>query len=393
MSVINTMLRDLEQRRHEVGAVGAYRYVRALPPARRGQAMIVALGIGALIVMAAVVVLVPDLWRTLARQPSSQVAVKPALPGLGVAPPPSTAVLEADGNGLSLSICREMRLRDAPVRATVAASASGSPARSREAAPFAPPPVLVAAPRADAPAARKSAAGERGYPPAAGAPSLITASSLSDRTVVVSNPVTALDVPIKQVNIQQRAENEFRRANELLSQGRNSQAAEVFAQIVASDPLHDAARQALVALHLRARNTAEAERVMVERQALAPKSTVFAMMLARLQAERGDNELALETLRASPPAAGSNGGSNAAYHASMAALLARQGQHAAAVTQYQTALRAAPNSGVWWMGLGLSLQAVGQIPEAQEALRRARAAEGLSPELAAFVDQRLKQLQ
>ena len=389
MSVINTMLRDLEQRRHEVGAAGAYRYVRALPPARRGHALGVALGIGVLAALAAVVALGPDWWKTQARQPTSQVAVTRTSPGMSALPPSSTAVLAADGTGLSLSISREMRMPEAPARATVPLPDSGSPARSREATPSAPPPALVAAPRADAPVAPKSAAGERGYPPSAGAPALKPAGSLSERIAVAANPVTVPDAPIKQVNLQQRAENEFRRANELLGQGRSAQAAEVFAQIVASDPLHDAARQALVALHLGARNTAEAERVMVERQALVPKSTAFAIMLARLQAERGDNELALETLRASPPAAGSN----AAYHASMAALLARQGQHAAAVTQYQTALRAAPNSGVWWMGLGLSLQAVGQIPEAQDALRRARASEGLSPELTAFVDQRLKQLQ
>ena len=78
---------------------------------------------------------------------------------------------------------------------------------------------------------------------------------------------------------------------------------------------------------------------------------------------------------------------------SVAALLARLGQHAAAVAQYQTALRLSPQSGVWWMGLGLSMQAIGSLPEAQEALRRARASDNLTPELAAFVEQRLKQMQ
>ena len=151
--------------------------------------------------------------------------------------------------------------------------------------------------------------------------------------------------------------------------------------------VQDAARQALVVALLRSKNSAEAERLLVERQALAPKSAGFAMILARLQAERGDNDLALETLRLGLSVAGAN----PTYHATMAALLARVGQHAQAVAQYQAALRLSPQSGVWWMGLGLSLQAVGSLTEAQEALRRARASDNLSPELAAFVEQRLKQ--
>ena len=146
---------------------------------------------------------------------------------------------------------------------------------------------------------------------------------------------------------------------------------------------------ALVAALLRNKNTTEAERLLVERQALAPRSAAFAMLLARLQAERGENELALETLRANQSAAGSS----PAFYATTAALLARLGQHDQAIKQYQNALRLAPQSGVWWMGLGLSFQAQGSLAEAQEALRRARASDNLPVELAAFVDQRLRQMQ
>jgi len=44
------------------------------------------------------------------------------------------------------------------------------------------------------------------------------------------------------------------------------------------------------------------------------------------------------------------------------------------------------------MGLGISLQALGRRADAREAFRRARAAGGLSNEVLAFVDQRLRQL-
>jgi MSHA biogenesis protein MshN len=175
----------------------------------------------------------------------------------------------------------------------------------------------------------------------------------------------------------------------LLAQGRTPQALDAFAQTLALDATHDHARHSLVAALLRGKNNGEAERLLIERQTLAPRSAAFAMMLARLQAERGDNELALETLRASQHVAGAN----PAYYATTAALLARLGQHPQAIAQYQNALRLAPQSGVWWMGLGLSLQAQGSLPEAQEALRRARGSDNLPAELSAFVEQRLRQIQ
>ncbi len=45
------------------------------------------------------------------------------------------------------------------------------------------------------------------------------------------------------------------------------------------------------------------------------------------------------------------------------------------------------------MGLGISLQALNRNTEAQDAFRRAKNSNSLNPELQAFVDQRLRQLQ
>jgi MSHA biogenesis protein MshN len=53
----------------------------------------------------------------------------------------------------------------------------------------------------------------------------------------------------------------------------------------------------------------------------------------------------------------------------------------------------APRAGLWWMGMGISLQADNRSAEALDAFRRAKSAGGLSPDLLAFVDQRMKQLQ
>jgi len=112
-------------------------------------------------------------------------------------------------------------------------------------------------------------------------------------------------------------------------------------------------------------------------------------LLARIQVERGDLQGAHDMLSRHAGSAANN----ADYHAFDAALLQRLGRHTEAVAGYQAALRLAPGAGVWWMGLGISLQADNRGTEALEAFRRAKAAGGLSPDLLGFVDQRLKQLQ
>jgi len=77
----------------------------------------------------------------------------------------------------------------------------------------------------------------------------------------------------------------------------------------------------------------------------------------------------------------------------VAALLQRQGRHEEAIEQFQVALRLRPGAGVWWLGLAISLQAANKAAAAQDAYRQARAAGNLHPELAAFAEQRLRQLQ
>jgi MSHA biogenesis protein MshN len=84
---------------------------------------------------------------------------------------------------------------------------------------------------------------------------------------------------------------------------------------------------------------------------------------------------------------------DADYHAFDAAVLQRLGRHREAVAAYQSALRLAPRAGLWWMGLGISLQADSRGADALDAFRRARSAGGLNSDLLAFVDQRMKQLQ
>lgn len=185
------------------------------------------------------------------------------------------------------------------------------------------------------------------------------------------------------------ADNEYRKAVALLNQGRLADAEAGFQAALSLYPEYHPARQGLIGLLVQGRKLEEAERVLEDGVKLSPGQIGFNMTLARLQADRGDNAQATATLqRRLEHAQGS-----AEYAAFLAALLQRQGRHEEAIEQFHAAVRLRPGSGVWWLGLGMSLQATNRPAAAQEAYRQARAAGDLHPDLAALAEQRLRQLQ
>jgi len=201
-------------------------------------------------------------------------------------------------------------------------------------------------------------------------------------------PVSSGALPMKLISPAQQADAEFRKAVDLMQQGRVADAMAGYEAALRLDAGHDAARQALVALLQEQKRSTEAERVLQERLKNHPQHTGFAMLLARLQVERGALEQAVATLDKSLPYAGTQ----ADYQAFFAALLQRQSRHKEAIEHYQTALQLVPGKGIWLMGYGISLQAVQRNDDARESFRRALDSKALSPELQAFVQQKLKEL-
>lgn len=185
---------------------------------------------------------------------------------------------------------------------------------------------------------------------------------------------------------QQKAENEYRRALTAMQEGRVSEAMTGMEQALVIDPRHEASRQTLVSLLLENQRADDAVRVLQQGLNLDPKQPSLAMLLARLQIERGGP--AVETLQRTLPYTRDNG----EYRALLAAVLQRSQRHKEAAEQYREALRGAPQNGVWLMGLGISLQADNRKAEALDAFTRAKGSGSLSQELQSFVDRRLQQL-
>lgn len=189
--------------------------------------------------------------------------------------------------------------------------------------------------------------------------------------------------------VPQTAEMLYRRSVGLINQGRVSEGMDDLRNVIAADARHEAARQTLVALLLEQRRPDEAAGFLQQGLAQNPANTGFAMLLARIMVERQDVPGAL-TLLQQHAAAASN---NAEYRAFTAALLQRLSRHKEAADEYAAALRISPQAGMWWVGLGISQEALEQRADALESFQRARQTRSLSTDVLAYVDQRVKQLQ
>jgi len=334
MSLINKMLQDLDARAGQPGAAPMPADVR-LPPAPEPRArwMRGALAGGAAIAVAAAGVIG---WRMMGEQPAPVVAA--AAPVAPAVPAPEAVLVEMPAA--------------APVLvADVAPLAPVVPESGPEPEPAPPPPKPASAPR---------------------------------------KPLAPKPAPVAQGRVEtvpQRAENAYRRALLVLEDGRVTEAIATLQAGLRIDPRHEPSRQTLVGLLIEAGRTDEAMRQLQAALALDARQPSMAMLLARLQLERGGP--ALDTLMRTLPHAAGNG----EYHAFLAGVLQREGRHREAAEHYQAALRATPGNGVWWMGLGISLQAEKRDPDAVAAFWQALGSGTLSPELAAFVERRLGQLE
>jgi len=410
MSLINKMLRELDARRADVGGSAQFgQQIRAVPEQRRFHpAWIVA---GVLAVALAGMIAWHLMQPAPAQHPSGQLPLRfdldlnlerPAALQAAVQPVSNTPAPElvaerpAEAQGTPVSTAATPVSPVAPVAPVAPGVVAPAPVPAEAIEPQA---VKQQARTVDAkeavPGVAKVSATSKQILPASKA-ALAEGSAVevqaSSTKSPVPKPTDGQALPAKQIKDmtpQQRAENEYRKAVNALQQGKASEAVPGLELALQLDSHHAAARQALIGVMLDQNRRDEAIRLARDGVQLDQAQYGLAMILSRLQLEKGELRSALETLERSLPYATDRSD----YQAFLAALLQRDEQHKRAVEHYLQALQKSPQQGVWWMGLGISLQAERRVAEAQEAFKRAKGSNSLSPELLAFVESRLSQLQ
>ena len=184
------------------------------------------------------------------------------------------------------------------------------------------------------------------------------------------------------------AEKRFSQGKSAQEGGQLSQAVKDFSEAISLNPAQHGARQHLAALYYGQGQLGEANKVLEQGLALYPGEFDYALMLARVLQAQGDSQGALAVLGKIPD-----------DH-----LLAKQkwvmqshlAQQVAAFTlaeeSYRRLVRVEPNQAKWWMGLAYALDSQQKYTGAKQTYGQALGLPGLSQQASDFIQQRLAQL-
>ncbi len=197
-----------------------------------------------------------------------------------------------------------------------------------------------------------------------------------------------INKPIRVVTNEQRAEQIYQQALVLNADGNLYQASSKLKEALLLNAAHLKARYTLVALLINANQSDEALKELMFGMDMQPDHAPFAKLYGRLMMLRGQFDDAIITMQS----ARSNAQQDPEYYAQLAAIYQQQKKHTEAIAYFQQALRWQPTVGVWWMGLGISLEQQQQKSDAVIAYRKADATGTLSASVSTYVQDRIKSL-
>ncbi len=397
MSLINEVLQDLEKRHASESELDTLPpYVRAVQ--NRPQSSLRTYLIGAVLVAVFVAAgffiagnfrAPEDKGQQIAAAPIAAPSPAPvAAPKVPVAPPVVAEPAPTPTFNPVSRLSDELSQVAPPTRPErpAAVGRNVKPGAARPAKDVAPAPVMQAE-KPQAPAMDVLPRIETLAKPVAVAPERALSPPAIPPAAVATAP-GAIDKQMREVSSPERAEIAFRRGVTQLQEGRANAAELDFRDALQLDPAHSSARQALLGLLLDSGRNNEAEELLRKALEINPRQPRHAMVLARLEVERGEVTGAINTMVGVLPYVQSDPD----FHAFLAALLQREGRHREAVDYYRAALRGVPGNGVWMMGLGISLRAANQSAEAREAFQHAIESRQLGPQLQVFVERQLREL-
>ena len=199
----------------------------------------------------------------------------------------------------------------------------------------------------------------------------------------VGSKQTSISVK-KALTPEEWANNNYQQALSQIDAGSTSRAIGQLVGILRKIPDYKPARVALAATLVQQGRDAEAQRVLISGLREDPHYPPYAQLIAHLLVQDQQIPQALDVLKKAQPESISQ---NPSYFAFMAALYMQQGQYQQSASLYQQLTKINDKEANWWAGLAISLRKLGQLEQANQAAEQAKANPGLSPELAAYLQQ------
>ena len=179
-----------------------------------------------------------------------------------------------------------------------------------------------------------------------------------------------------------------RKATTAMAKGSLRDAQDNYYQVLAHDPYNQGAREQLAGLLYGEGRLTEARQLLEEGIRLDPQQADFRLLLARLAISEGQQQQALGWLSGYQP----DLASNMDYYATWAGLTQELGQNADAAALYVKLLRQQPDQGRWWLGLGVAEDGQGHSQRALDAYRNALLHGNLGEASTNWLEQRIGQL-
>lgn len=283
-------------------------------------------------------------------------------------------------------------------QASVAPVKVDAPEKSASAQPPAPPlpaaeakptpvprenkPVETPHAKQDAPAVPHEAA-PVSAPPAAATPD--RGASAPPAAAVSPKEQSSLERTVLPLSPGEKAENLYREGVGLIRSGQEQEGERALQTALAIDPTHTAARETFSVVLLEQHRFEEAKHLLSDGIAILPSYAPFSSRLARLYVEQGDEARALTLLEHNR----AQTTPDAAYLGLLGTLYQRSAKPEAARDTFRLALGLQPDEERWWMGLGISLEALHDWAAARDAYQRCLASTQTEPRVHQYAEQRL----
>ena len=193
----------------------------------------------------------------------------------------------------------------------------------------------------------------------------------------------------RPLNSKQLAEIAYKKGYKFLQQGRMHQGKESLRKALSLYIPHIKAREMLAGIYIKSGRYINAAELLSEGVKVVPEYPLFAQLYARVLLEQNNPQLAIKILergsariKVEPD-----------YYALLAATYQRVNNHEKAVDIYLQLVKVRPSVGVWWLGLGISLEKSGKNKEAHEAYQRAQKTGNLKAGLVKFTNNRVSALE
>ena len=222
-------------------------------------------------------------------------------------------------------------------------------------------------------------------------PEVVSTVTATSDTVQQSEQEQVDDTPVKftkstvPLRAEQKAELAYQTGYDHLKAQRHRQAEQSLRRALAMEQSHIKARELLAGIYIKQGRWVEASELLRDGVTYSPQHLTFTKLYARSLMQLNRDKQAIGVLEKHAPAVESDPN----YFATLAALYQRQKQHQQAADLYARLVSINPRNGVWWVGLGISLEALGREQDAVRAYGHAHKTGNLREEVAKFTNNRL----